>query len=171
MKKIIFIALTCLIVFLVYNEITNNELIIPNNSIRIRVIPNSNDSLDINMKNKVKDYLENDIIPLIGASQDIIEAREMIYNNLDGIDENINNIFMDNNYHQDYHINFGYNYFPKKVFQNKEYDEGYYESLVVTIGDANGDNWWCVLYPNLCLINKEDKEYKSFITEIIKKIF
>ncbi len=51
------------------------------------------------------------------------------------------------------------------------YEEGYYESIVVSIGKAEGDNWWCVLFPNLCLVEEEDVEYTSLVKEIIDKIF
>lgn len=170
MKKIILIVLTFLVVFLVYKEISSNELIIPNNSIRVRVIPNSNSPLDISMKNKVKDYIEEDILPQVGSSFTIEEARNIIRDNLDTIDKNINNIFLDNKYNEIYNINYGYNYFPKKVLYGKEYSEGYYESLVVSIGNTNGDNWWCVMYPNICMIDK-NKEYKSYIKELLDKIF
>lgn len=170
MKKIILIVLTFIVVISVYNKISNNELVIPNNSIRVRVIPNSNSPLDISMKNKIKDYLQEDIFPLAGKSSSIEEARELISDNLETIDMNINNIFIDNNYKEDYNINFGYNYFPKKIFNNKEYPEGYYESLVVTIGSSNGDNWWCVMYPNICMIDK-NKEYKSYFKELLDKLF
>ena len=52
------------------------------------------------------------------------------------------------------------------------YEEGNYESLVVEIGEAKGENWWCVLFPPLCSIDvkKEDKdfvEYKSKVLEIL----
>ncbi len=168
MRKIILIILTVLVVLLVYNKISNNELIIPNNSIRVRVIPNSNNPLDISMKNKVKDYIKEEILPLVGNSSNIEEAREIISNNLETLDKNINNIFLDNNYKEDYNINFGYNYFPKKIFNSSEYPEGYYESLVVSIGSSKGDNWWCVMYPNICMIDK-NKEYKSYFKELIHK--
>ena len=105
MKKIILIVLTFLVVFLVYNEISSNEIIIPNNSIRVRVIPNSNSPLDISMKNKVKDYLKEDILPIVGSSSNIEEAREIISDKLGTIQEDINDIFLNNNYDEIYNIN------------------------------------------------------------------
>ena len=52
------------------------------------------------------------------------------------------------------------------------YQEGYYESLVISIGDANGDNFWCVLFPNFCLVDREEHHtYKSYFKELINKIF
>ena len=56
------------------------------------------------------------------------------------------------------------------------YEEGDYESLVITLGDGLGDNFWCVLFPPLCLLEAEETdtdefEYTSFIKEIIDKYF
>ena len=42
---------------------------------------------------------------------------------------------------------------------------------MVSIGEAKGDNWWCVLFPNLCIVNDKDVEYTSLVKEIIDKIF
>ena len=73
-----------------------------------------------------------------------------------------------------YNVNYGYNYFPEKTYRGITYNEGYYESIVISIGASEGDNWWCVLFPNLCLAdyeNKDDKEYKLWVVETIKKYF
>ena len=75
-----------------------------------------------------------------------------------------------------YKVNFGINYFPEKNYKGVIYEEGYYESLVVTLGSGNGENWWCVLFPPLCLMegeetNTDEVEYKSFVKEMIDKYF
>lgn len=173
MKKIVLI-LALSVAVLIYNEIKEEEIIIPDTAIRLRVIPNSNSVVDQNMKNKVKEYLEKNTYTLLENVQTIEEARTIINNNLDNISTSVNNIFQTNNYNMDYNINFGYNYFPQKEYQNIKYKEGYYESLVITIGDGKGSNWWCVLFPNLCLVdleNTSEVEYKSWIKEQIDKIF
>lgn len=171
MKRKIFIILLVFIIFSVYKT-TNQDIIIPDSSIRLRVIPNSNNPEDINIKEKVKQYLENNIYLLTKDTKEIEEARTIINKNIPNIDNNINTIFNNNNYTKPYKINFGYNYFPQKEYKEKIYKEGYYESLVISIGDAKGDNWWCVLFPNYCLIDINEKhEYKSYIKELINKIF
>ena len=172
MKKII-IILTIITSIIIYNQL-NTEIIIPDSSIRLRVIPNSNSSLDQNIKSKVKKYLEENTYTLLKETTTIEEARTTINNNLDNIESSIKTIFNQNNYNQKYNINFGYNYFPEKKYRDIKYPEGYYESLVITIGEGKGDNWWCVLFPNLCLVdleNKNNTEYKSWIIEQINKIF
>ena len=76
----------------------------------------------------------------------------------------------ENGYDTDYEVDFGYNLFPEKKYKGVVYKEGYYESVVVTLGKGEGNNWWCVLFPPLCLMetdesNLEEIEYKSFIKE------
>lgn len=71
-------------------------------------------------------------------------------------------------------VKYGNNYFPKKEYKGITYEEGYYESLVVEIGEAKGDNFWCVLFPSLCLLETEETtevEYKLGVLELINKIF
>ena len=169
MFKKIFVLLLVLIVIFVYK---NNEqnIFIPNDAIRLRVIPNSNNPEDIYIKEKVKKYLEENIYNLTKYSSSIADARYIISQSIPEIDNNISNIFKDNKYPFTYNVNFGYNYFPEKMYKGVIYDEGYYESLVISIGNAEGDNWWCVLFPNFCLIDtKNTTEYKSYIKEIISK--
>ena len=73
----------------------------------------------------------------------------------------------------DYQLNYGRNYFPKKVYKGVIYEEGEYDSLVITLGKGLGENWWCVLYPPLCLIDDNnttsDVEYRSLVMDLISK--
>lgn len=173
MKKTI-LFLTIIVAFLIYNELKEDTVIIPDTAIRLRVIPNSNSSLDQSMKNKVKEYLENNTYQILKEEDNIEEARKLIKDNIPELEENITKIFNDNNYNMNYTVNYGYNYFPNKEYRGIKYNEGYYESIVISIGEAQGDNWWCVLFPNLCLIDLEQKnnvEYKYWIIETINKIF
>lgn len=171
MKRKIFLILLSLVIITVYKQ--NNEIIlIPDSSIRLRVIPNSNNPEDINIKEKVKAYLEKEIYSKTQNTKDITEAREIIKNNIPTIETNIKKIFEDNNYNIPYKINYGDNYFPAKTYQGITYEQGYYESLVISIGDAAGSNFWCVLFPNFCLIDTEETHtYKSYFQELINKIF
>lgn len=173
MKKII-IILTLITVLLIYNEVKDDSIIIPNTAIRLRVIPNSNSSIDQNIKNKVKEHLEKNMYEILRGEEDINEARKLINENIPSLKENINQIFKENQYNINYDINYGYNYFPEKEYRGIKYQEGYYESIVISIGKAEGDNWWCVLFPNLCLIDLEstdNREYKSWVIETLNNIF
>ena len=170
MKKLFFILLVTITTTMIY-QVNNQELSIPNESIRLRVIPNSNDPKDINIKEKVKTYLEKDIYKLLKDTNDIESARNIIKSNITSIENNIDSIFKNNNYNLNYNVNYGSNYFPPKTYNNETYEEGYYESLVIYIGEAKGDNWWCVLFPNFCLVDNEEVKYESLIQKLINKLF
>ncbi len=168
MKKI-FLILLSLIIIGVYLK-NEDTIIIPDTSIRLRVIPNSNDPYDIHMKEKVLEYLEKNVYDITKYTNTIEEARYQISSNIPTIESDINEIFTNNSYDKYYNVNFGYNYFPEKMYRGIKYQEGYYESLVIKIGEAKGDNWWCVLFPNYCLIDKESKqEYHLYIKDLITK--
>lgn len=157
---------------MVYNSINADEMVIPDKSIRLRVVPNSNGYEDMYMKGLVKNYLEDNVYVLFRDSDNLEDAREIVSSRIDDIREDIEEIFASNNYDMSFDVNYGLNYFPKKEYNGKVYDDGNYESLVVYIGEAKGDNFWCVLFPNFCLLDSgkgNNKEYKFFLKEVIDK--
>lgn len=167
MKKIIYIMLIIIILCMWITKEKN--IIIPKDSIRFRIIANSNDKIDQSTKLLIKKDLEKNLFELIQDSKSIEETREIIKNNEQVIKNTINK------YNIPYSINYGENYFPEKEYKGITYKEGKYESLVITLGNGSGNNWWCVMYPPLCLLestaeNYEDIEYKSFIKEIISQL-
>ncbi len=169
-KALIFIALVVVILFSL-NSKTNEYVIVPNESIRFRIIPNSNSIEDIFMKEKVKESISN-VINEIETSENIDETRKNIISSIPKVESSIDTLFIENNYDKTYKVKYGMNYFPEKIYKGVKYPEGNYESMVVEIGNASGDNYWCVLFPPLCMIEaeeSEDIEYKFFISEIINK--
>lgn len=171
MKKLILIALIIGITSLFkYNS--EEYVVIPDESIRFRVIASSNTKEDQALKKKVKENLKKELFPLIKDARNINEARESINQNFKRLSLNVKETTKDNNYQ----INYGKNYFPEKTYKGVKYPAGEYESLVVKLGDGVGKNFWCVLFPPLCLLEGEkeesnDVEYKFLVKEIIKKYF
>lgn len=167
MKKFIFI-LVLLISVIVFRE---DESYIGDDSIRFRVIANSNSPRDILMKELVVDELSD----ILFKSSDINSTRENIMNNLSLVESRIDKLFVNNEYDKTYNVIYGMNEFPRKEYNGVVYEAGLYESLVVEIGDGLGNNYWCFLYPSLCMIEpKSDNEnvfYKSKIIEIFEDIF
>lgn len=172
MKKIIIVLALITIVYSVVN--TKEEyVIVPKNSVRFRIIPNSNAPKDLYIKEQVKTSIDS-VIKEIEKSKTINEARTSIKENINLAENKVSEVFKENNYNMDFKINYGTNYFPEKIYKGVKYEAGEYESMVVKIGSGSGDNYWCVLFPPLCLMEAEetdDVEYKFFIKEIIDKIF
>ena len=111
------------------------------------------------------------MVDLLKDAKTIDEVRIILNKNIKDFDFIVESVLKKNNVNLKFDVNYGFNYFPEKEFKGVTYDEGYYESLVVTLGEGEGDNWWCVLFPPLCLMeaeeaNADEVEYKSFIKEI-----
>jgi len=176
MKRFIFLLLIFIIGYCMIQSTEVEGIQIPDSAIRLRVIPNSNSSRDQEVKLKVKTELENTTYKLLNGVTSINKARTIISNNLDSIEKGIERVLLEEEYDLGYKINFGQNYFPEKQFKGITYEAGNYESLVVTLGKGEGDNWWCVLFPPLCLLEAEESdadevEYKFFVQELIDKYF
>ena len=167
MKKIIYIVLIIMVMSL---WITNEKSgVITEDSIRFRIIANSNDRVDQTTKLLIKKELENKFFPLLEASTSKEETTNIIEDNQEVIKSIIEK------YNVPYSINYGKNYFPTKTFNDVIYEEGEYESLVISLGEASGNNWWCIMYPPLCLLEnntsqEENIEYKSYLWEIISRL-
>lgn len=172
MKKTIILLLFICGFYFVISDVLAKNIEIPEDAIRIRVVPNSNSDLDQEIKGKVKDELETSMYNLLKDTKNSDDARKKIEDNLDNIKAGVGGVLEREKYDKNYEVNFGLNYFPEKEYKGVKYEEGYYESLLVTLGEGKGDNWWCVLFPPLCLIEAEestDVEYKSLVKELIDK--
>ncbi len=166
MKKIIIVLFLFTLIFFISKG--NEEYIIPNNAIRLRVIANSNTFEDqatkMEIKSNIEDILKTDLISVSNKA----EADGVIQEKIPQIKTMIND------YNINYNLNYGQNYFPEKSYKGVKYKEGMYESLVVTLGSGRGENWWCVLFPPLCLMEAqeskmEDVDYEWFVKDIFKK--
>ncbi len=181
MKKLILIL--SIILFIIF--INSNEYNLTEDSIRFRVIANSNSANDIIMKEKVVNELSGILFDKTSTKE---ETNKNIYSNLNNIENKIDALFEKNNYNKTYNISYGLNEFPKKEYRGKTYPAGTYKSLVIEIGDAKGNNYFCILYPSLCMldyeeINKSNKtnnekieeekniEYRFKIVDLFKNIF
>lgn len=170
MKKLMLAIFLIILLYVFIGRVSS--LAIPDDALRIRVIANSNSDYDQEIKKFVKENIQYKLYELLKNTKGIDQARKIINNNLNDIDNNVKETLQLLNYELGYDINFGLNYFPSKEYKGVTYDEGYYESLVITLGEGKGDNWWCVLFPPLCLLEAEEStevEYTSFVKELLDK--
>jgi stage II sporulation protein R len=153
MKKIIFILGIIILCLLIPHK---------NEEVRIRIISNSNDQIDINNK-----YIVREAIVRIFKNYVFENPDEFISNNMDIIIKDLkkelpNDIF--------YLLKISYKevYFPPKSKNNSFVTPGKYKTLLIEIGEANGSNWWSVLYPEFFNVEYSDfkeVEFKWFFFE------
>lgn len=177
MKKIIFVIAVFIVgIILIDKSNSVEEIIIPNESIRIRVIAPSDSIEDQKLKKNVKNSIQSELEDMLSGVETISDAREVLNSNLENVKYTVKTELIRNNSSTKFDVNYGLNYFPEKKYKGITYSDGYYESLVITLGEGQGKNWWCVLFPPLCLMNDDEEnmeevEYKSFVKEMLDKYF
>ena len=164
-KLIVILFLITLVVCVSKNE---SEVLIPSDAIRFRIIANSNTLEDQSEKYLIKTEIEPVLSDILMSSNNHDDTKKLINENMYRLEEIIDK------HNIDYSINYGNNYFPEKTYKGIHYKEGNYESLVITLGEGIGDNWWCVLFPPLCLLEAsvddyDEVTYTTYIKEIIDK--
>lgn len=169
MKRLIILVIAAFGVSILLKD--NDYVEIPSSSIRMRVVAASDKEEDQNDKKIIKSALEKKLYELTNGEDDFDRIDETIKDNLKTIDDAIDETIKSNNMNVSFKSHYGLNYFPEKTFKGLTYKAGNYNSYVVTLGEGEGENWWCVLYPPLCLVDEKvnDYEYHSLIKDALSK--
>ena len=121
--------------------------------IRFHVIANSDSEEDQNLKEKVRDEILKFISPKLKESKSKDESRKL----LEEYDDEIKNIALNKIKEEGYNYNvsstFENTMFPVKQYGDLVFPEGEYEAYRVIIGNGEGKNWWCVMFPPLCFVD------------------
>ena len=141
--------------------------------IRIHIRANSNLEIDQNIKYQIKDQIVSYLVPSIAQCSTKEDFIACINNNLNGIKNVANQMLHKNGFNYNANVKFCQENFPTRSYDGLVLESGIYDSIIVELGEAKGDNWWCVVYPPLCFISNKSQDimYKSRILEILKSIF
>lgn len=126
---------------------------ISSNVFRLHVIANSDSEKDQNLKYLVRDSLLEYMKEISNGISTKEEAISIVNNNLDKFKEIALNTIKENGFNYDVNISVGNFYFPTKYYGDISLPAGMYDALKVEIGEAKGQNWWCVMFPSLCFID------------------
>lgn len=141
--------------------------------IRFHVIANSDSEEDQHLKYQVKDALVEAIKPYLKNAEDVEDAEYIVKSKLQLIESIASQVVEKEGYKYDVTAILSPKYFPMKVYGEYTFPPGNYMALQVRIGDAQGKNWWCLMFPPLCFVDEtynivdEDGEekLKELLTE------
>lgn len=154
-KKII----TILIIFILYiyicissyvNTVSND---LQDGLFRLHIIANSDSNEDQELKYKVRnniiDYMNSICSDVHSKSEAIIIAKEHSKDFYDIAKKTV----LENGFSYDVKLNFGNYDFPTKKYGDIILPSGNYDALRIELGNSNGQNWWCVMFPPLCFVD------------------
>ena len=119
--------------------------------IRFHVIANSDNDNDQNLKLKVRDEVIKYLYPLLKNSKSIEESRQILLNNSNETNRIARQVIKNNGYNYDVKIELSHENFPEKSYGKIVLPQGNYEAFRIIIGSGEGHNWWCVMFPPMCL--------------------
>lgn len=121
------------------------------NILRLHIIANSDSVADQNLKILIRDEILNETSDLFLNVTDLEDAKQKVGTSLNEFEEIAKRVIVENGFNYD-----AVAYVEEKYFDTRVYDEftlpaGYYPSLVIELGEAKGKNWWCVVFPTVCI--------------------
>jgi stage II sporulation protein R len=134
-----------------YATAVSNSL--EDNIFRLHVIANSDSEEDQNLKYIVRDNLIEYMNEIAKDAQTKEEAINIAQEHTDDFYNIARQTILDNGYDYDVTVEIGNFSFPTKKYGDISIPAGYYDALRVKIGEAQGQNWWCVMFPPLCFVN------------------
>ncbi|REJ12036.1 MAG: stage II sporulation protein R [Paenibacillaceae bacterium] len=149
-----YVVLLVMLLAMSWENAQNNAAIvegaIPEESIRIRILANSDSAADQAVKRHVRNAIADELRQLSAGADSIAEAREAIAGALPELETMVKRELEMRGFDYPAAVKLGPVPFPAKIYGNRVYPAGQYEALLITLGEGKGENWWCVLFPPLC---------------------
>lgn len=121
--------------------------------IRLHVIANSNTVLDQQLKYKVRNNVINKFNNEFENISSKNDSENLIIEKINEIREEAELIINNEGYDYEVNVYYGNFKFPRKIYEDIVLPEGYYDAVRIEIGNAVGNNWWCVMFPPLCFVD------------------
>lgn len=136
------------------------------NILRLHIIANSDSAEDQAIKLKIRDELLKKSNGLFETARNKEDAIKLVNENTDFLKESAQKVLIKEGKTQPVNISVGKAYFDTRVYENFTLPAGEYEAVKVLIGKAEGKNWWCVMFPSMC-VPAAEKEHK--LTEAVNE--
>lgn len=149
------LLLSCLLATVFYLGMTKKAAMAYNqeNLIRFHVIAASDLDQDQNLKNEIKEILLEQLKPVLQGIEDTDEATALINGELENLRLQAEGYLREKGMEEEVQVKYGSHPFPAKGYGTLVLPAGEYKALRIIIGEGQGANWWCVLFPPLCFVD------------------
>ena len=119
--------------------------------VRLHVLANSDSERDQALKLLVRDRIIEVTRPMLEGCENREQAIDLLRQNANVLQQAAQDTVREQGYDYPVTVLLGEETYPTRNYENCCFPSGTYVSLRVCIGEAEGKNWWCVLFPPLCL--------------------
>lgn len=156
--SVLLITMIIMSTIYIFGEVNKVERVSSNYKdklIRFHVLANSDSDEDQALKLKVRDEVIKYLQPMLKKSNSIEESEKIILSQKKNLEKISKNIIEENGYTYEVKVNLEYTNFPAKQYSNIVLPAGEYKALRIIIGEGQGRNWWCVMFPPLCFVDRK----------------
>lgn len=158
MKTLTALCVSILAAFMIMTVLpVSGEGEIYSEMIRLHVLADSDDEDEQTLKLKVRDAVLEKVTELTDGVTDTEQALEIVERNLQDLAEIGEQVVLKNGYDHEVTAEIGREVYPEREYEGFKLPAGEYYSLMIKIGKAEGQNWWCVLFPPLCTAAAEEQ--------------
>lgn len=175
-KKVFISAIFVVLAFVLAYSIEAYEGLsgIKGKVIRLHVLANSDTIEDQELKYKVRNKIITTFNEEFEGIRSKDESSSIIVEKINQIRCEAEEIIQEEGYNYDVDVYYGNYKFPRKMYEEIVLPEGYYDAVRIEIGEAEGSNWWCVMFPPLCFVDfgkgKEDPVFDFETEEKLKEV-
>jgi len=169
-KKGIYLISVCLLSLFIYSAFYSGSISrgIAENLVRLHVVAESDSEEDQALKLKVRDAVIDYMYDKLSEAKDIEESKRIIGENLNNIKKVAENVIRSSGKESPVTTTLGTYPFPTKKYGDITLPAGNYQALKVVIGNGQGSNWWCVLFPPLCIVDVTHGTISESVKEELK---
>lgn len=140
--------------------------------LRLHVIANSDSSVDQNLKLRLRDYILEEGEEIFDGSVNVENAVKKIEPKLAELENSAETFVKNAGFDYDVKITLSNEYFTTRTYESVTLPAGKYLALRVVIGSGEGHNWWCVMFPPMCVpaADKKDEIENVFTDKEIKLV-
>ena len=160
----LFTVLFAILIFIFFSAKSYSQIMfenISNNFLRLHIVANSDSTEDQMLKYKIRDSIIDYLEPIFKDIDSKEEAIILLNSHLDDITKLSYDVMTSLGFNYPINISIGNYYFPRKNYSQITLPEGYYDALKIDIGKADGQNWWCVMFPSLCIVDTNTCNFSS----------
>lgn len=153
-KSVLCAFIVCSLISMVSFDAQSKE--ISDEVFRLHILANSDSEEDQNLKLEVRDAVQKYCYNIYGNAETKQEAEQVISENLDDIISTAQDVVDNRGF--DYKVDgeIVNMYFTNRVYEDITLPAGYYDAVRITIGSGEGHNWWCVMFPPICISTSEN---------------
>lgn len=168
MKKIdiaLLIGVIAAVLFSAASVVNKNVESISDKVLRLHILANSDSDEDQALKLKVRDAVLAESGIFLNGDYSRLEAESLVLENTDKIQSIAQRVVSENGYNYSVSVQLVNMTFDQRVYDSITLPAGDYDALRITIGSAEGKNWWCVMYPQFCIAPSLSKEELEFFND------